>query len=58
MTRTIVGEQLVSLSCGVQLLLDVDLIEYAGCEPTSERPGAAIQRVVPPTVLTRTVVID
>jgi len=50
LARTVVGDQAVRFRCGVQLLLDVDLVEYSGCDPAGEGPGRAVQCRVPPTL--------
>lgn len=45
----IVSDQAVSLSCGVELVLDVSLLERTGGDPSPERPGSSVQSSVPAT---------
>src|SRR5579859_1150161 len=49
LTLAIVGNQVVDLRCGVQLVLDVRLLKCAGGNPSAQRPGGAVKRGIPPT---------
>src|SRR5258708_39136845 len=45
----VVDDQMVRLSRGVQLILDLGLLERPRGDPSSQRPGSSVERGVSPT---------